>query len=175
MYSRFPLHVLLGAGFLLSACGGSGGEVEAVDTVDVPSVTEETPAEVMVTAEASAEPIVITVAGEVFTLIGDPVAGERVFRQCVACHVFDPEVRKTGPHLQGVFGRTAGSVEGVRYSRAMEDSGIVWTPETMGPYLLNPRDVVPGTSMVIALRGADNLDDLLAYIAQESGGMGGAE
>ena len=42
---------------------------------------------------------------------GDPTAGEQVFRKCQACHSLDPARSTVGPHLQGVLGRTAGTVE----------------------------------------------------------------
>ncbi len=100
---------------------------------------------------------------------GDPAAGERVFRQCAACHTFNPDQRRSGPHLYGLFGRTAGAVEGFRYSNAMAESGIVWTDETLGQYLLDPTGTLPGTSMRNRLRREETLADLLAYMRQEAG------
>ncbi|MEM6626373.1 MAG: c-type cytochrome [Pseudomonadota bacterium] len=101
---------------------------------------------------------------------GDPAKGERVFKQCVACHTFDPNARRQGPHLLNLWGRSAGSAEGVRYSPAMAASGIIWDDETLGPYLLDPRGTVPGTSMMIGLRNEGDLADLLAYMRRESSG-----
>ncbi|MEM1046847.1 MAG: cytochrome c family protein [Pseudomonadota bacterium] len=100
---------------------------------------------------------------------GDPEAGERVFRRCAACHTFDPDQRRTGPHLADLFGRVAGSVEGFRYSDAMTESGITWNEETLRPYLENPRAVVPGTRMVLRLRRPQEIEDVIAYLRQQSG------
>ena len=43
---------------------------------------------------------------------GDAAKGEKVFRKCKACHVADAEKNKVGPHLVGIIGRKAASVEG---------------------------------------------------------------
>ena len=51
-------------------------------------------------------------AGNGLAQDGDPAAGEKVFRQCQVCHAFDAEQRRQGPHLVGIIGRPAGSVEG---------------------------------------------------------------
>ena len=64
-------------------------------------------------------------------LAGDIEAGAKVFKKCKACHVVDKEKNKTGPHLVNLFGRTAGSLEGYKYSKAMKASGIVWDEETL--------------------------------------------
>ena len=45
---------------------------------------------------------------------GDPEKGEKVFNKCKACHVVDKEQNRVGPHLVGIFGRPAGSVEGFK-------------------------------------------------------------
>ncbi len=48
---------------------------------------------------------------------GDPAKGEKVFGKCKVCHAVDVEKKSVGPHLVGVIGRPAGSVEGYGYSR----------------------------------------------------------
>ena len=96
---------------------------------------------------------------------GDPEAGERVWRQCQACHVVDAEQNRVGPHLVGIFGREAGAVEGFNYSPAMANSGIVWTEETIAEYLADPRGYVEGNRMAFAgLRQEQQIDDVIAYM-----------
>jgi cytochrome c len=47
-------------------------------------------------------------------------AGERLFRtRCASCHSLNPGENRVGPHLSGLVGRSAGSVEGARYSKAL--------------------------------------------------------
>ena len=52
-------------------------------------------------------------------------------------------VNKVGPHLNGIVGREAASVEGVRYSAAMKDCGIVWDEDRLAEYLADPRQKWP--------------------------------
>ena len=71
---------------------------------------------------------------------GDPAAGEKAFRKCAACHTLDGRSR-VGPTLQGVIGRTAGTVEGFRYSPAVisaGEAGVVWDSETIFVFLEDP-------------------------------------
>ncbi len=98
----------------------------------------------------------------------DAAAGEGVFKRvCATCHNPTAEgPRKLGPTLAGLVGRKSGSVEGFRYSKANAESGIVWTPDKLDPYLKNPREVVPGTTMAYAgLRNDDERANLIAYLA----------
>ena len=126
-----------------------------------PAATEE--------ADASGGDGQIMVAG----LTGNPEAGARVFARCRSCHVLDEGVNRNGPSLYGIIGRTAGSVEGFRYSPANADSGIVWTEEIMFEYLENPREYIPGTYMAFpGLRAPQDRADVIAYI-QTHGGNGG--
>ena len=101
---------------------------------------------------------------------GDAEAGERTFRKCQACHaVGEGAANKVGPVLNGVIGRTAGTLEGFDYSDAMiekGEGGLVWSPETLDTYLEKPRDVVPGTKMAFAgLRKEDERQNVIAYLA----------
>ena len=104
----------------------------------------------------------------------DTSAGQRVFGQCRACHTVEQGGRNgVGPNLHGLFGRRAGGVEGFRYSapmRAKGEGGLVWTAETLAPYLENPREVVPGTSMAfVGLRQEAQRNDVITYLRQATG------
>ena len=96
---------------------------------------------------------------------GDPAAGERVWRQCQACHVIDAEQNRVGPHLVGIFGREAGAVDGFSYSPAMANSGIVWDEDTIAAYLADPRGYIQGNRMAFAgLRQEQQILDVIAYM-----------
>lgn len=91
--------------------------------------------------------------------------GERLFRaRCASCHAISPGQNRIGPPLAGVFGRTAGSVGGGRVSDALAQSGIAWDGETLDAYLANPRQLVPGTSMTVALRNAGERTAIIGYL-----------
>lgn len=105
--------------------------------------------------------------------IGAPLAasaqetgdGERQFRQrCAACHALQAGQNKAGPHLDGLIGRKAGSVEGARYSRAMQAAEIVWDEQTLDGFLANPRKAVAGTTMVIGVPNEAQRKAIIAYL-----------
>jgi cytochrome c len=97
----------------------------------------------------------------------DAAKGAKVFNKCKACHNVDKPANKIGPSLQGVFGRTAGTVEGYNYSDAMKASGIVWSIETLGNYLKAPKEMVPGTKMTfVGLKKDDDIENLMAYLEE---------
>lgn len=96
---------------------------------------------------------------------GDPAAGERVWRQCQACHVLDAEQNRVGPHLVGIFGREAGAVDGFNYSPQLANSGIIWDDDTIAAYLADPRGYIPGNRMAFAgLRQEQQILDVIAYM-----------
>lgn len=78
---------------------------------------------------------------------GDAALGQKVFNQCKVCHEVAEPKNRLGPSLKGLFGRSAGSVEGFAYSEAMKNSSIVWSEETLKADLADPTTVVPGTKM----------------------------
>lgn len=91
--------------------------------------------------------------------------GERLFRQrCGTCHSLEPGQNRVGPHLSGVIGRMAGSVEGVRYSAALRESGIVWEGGTLDTFLSAPRQMVPGTSMTVGVPNAAQRAAIIVYL-----------
>jgi cytochrome c len=96
---------------------------------------------------------------------GDPEQGAKVFNKCKACHVANEEKNRVGPHLVGIVGRPAASVQDYKYSAAMAESGIVWDEEMLDQYLANPKDVVPGGKMAfIGLRDEEDREDVIAYL-----------
>lgn len=100
---------------------------------------------------------------------GDPAAGEKVFARCKACHVVDKEQNRVGPHLVGIVGRPAGSVEGFKYSDAMKSSGKTWDEATIAAYLKDPKGYIPGNKMAFAgLKKDDEIANVIAYLKQAS-------
>lgn len=101
----------------------------------------------------------------------DVSVGERLFkRYCGICHIVEKDsTRRTqGPNLWGLIGRKAGTVEGFRYTDANKNSGIVWTAETLDPYLANPREVVKGTTMAfVGVKKPDERKAIIEYLAAQ--------
>ena len=100
----------------------------------------------------------------------DAAKGEKVFKKCKACHaVGDGAKNKTGPMLNGIVGRAAGSIEGFKYSKPMmaaAEGGLVWTEEELAGYLTKPKEYMPGTKMSFAgLKKEKDRDNIIAYLA----------
>ena len=94
--------------------------------------------------------------------------GEKVYRRCTTCH--STTKNKMGPSLENLFGRTAGTFEGYRYSKAMRKSEIVWDEETLKKFLKKPRKYIRGTKMRFSgIRKESQLDALIAYLKLKLG------
>jgi len=102
------------------------------------------------------------------TLAADDLdtAGERLFSQCKSCHEIGEGARhKVGPHLDGIIGRVAGSMDGFKYSIAMREAGengLVWDRDALNSYLEKPSDFIRGNRM--SFRGMSDRQDRATLI-----------
>lgn len=101
---------------------------------------------------------------------GDAVAGKTVFKKCFACHEAVKEQNKVGPHLIGVAGRQAGTLESFagKYSPALVEAGakgLVWDDQNLAAYLKAPKEFIPGNRMAFAgLKKDEDIADVIAYL-----------
>lgn len=148
---------------LLAACDASvpGGAAGSGTSAEPPPAAPRAPGfdagPVKMAAEYLAEPELAA---------ADVARGELLGLACAACHRFRAEQGTLiGPHLQGVFGRPAASVEGFDYSPALRASGLVWTPRSIEAWLANPAGFVEGTTMAFTgYRSEQDRHDLIAYL-----------
>ncbi len=101
----------------------------------------------------------------------DVSAGRALFRQqCTVCHTAEPDDGggAQGPSLIGVFGRPAAADPSFGYTRALQESKLVWDTETLDRFLESPAKVVPGTAMAVATTDPHRRADLVAYLESET-------
>ncbi|WP_299048425.1 c-type cytochrome [uncultured Tateyamaria sp.] len=114
--------------------------------------------------DEEAEETVEVAFADVFAA-ADASAGQRVFRQCSACHKLEDGENAVGPHLYAVVGRDVGSTDYGSYSGALNEVADVWSPENLNAFLENPRGWAPGTSMGYnGLRDVEDRANLIAYL-----------
>lgn len=97
---------------------------------------------------------------------GDAAHGERIYRQCTACHTLDKNA--IGPKHRDVFGRKAGSVTDFDYSAALKGSNIVWDEATLDAWLTNPQGLVPGSKMFFSVGNVQDRADVIAYLKDKA-------
>tara|TARA_B100002049_G_C15756780_1_gene240980 strand:- start:40 stop:477 length:438 start_codon:yes stop_codon:yes gene_type:complete len=94
--------------------------------------------------------------------------GEKIYKRCTSCH--STTKNKIGPSLENLFGRTAGTFEGYKFSKAMRNSEIIWNEETLKKFLKRPRKYIRGTKMMFSgIRKESQLDGLIAYLKLKLG------
>lgn len=102
----------------------------------------------------------------------DAAHGAQIFKgTCGVCHLAQPHpavsdlAMRIGPNLWGVVGRKAGTTQHFRYSAAMMQSGIVWTPDKLRPYIHDPQTTIPNIRMsFLGLKNMKDVDDVIAYL-----------
>lgn len=98
---------------------------------------------------------------------GNVLRGQLLFKKhCSQCHTIrkdgqNPFGTLWGPNLYGVLGRTAAQNQRSswsKYSKSLEDSGILWTERNMMAFLKNPR-AFAGGAINMNFRGIDSFRD----------------
>ena len=100
---------------------------------------------------------------------GNAENGEQIFRKCRACHDIGPSAKnRVGPHLNGIIGRKAATVDGYAYSpvfKTLGEKGTVWDEPTLLQYITKPNDMAPRSKMVFpGLADESERKDLLEYL-----------
>jgi cytochrome c len=99
---------------------------------------------------------------------GDPTRGAALFeKRCSGCHSLTQN--RQGPKLQGVYGRTSGSVANYDYSPALKKANVVWDQTTIDKWLTDPDSFIPGNNMDFLVAKPQDRQDLISYLKQASG------
>ena len=97
---------------------------------------------------------------------GNAVIGAAAFAtRCAVCHGKEGVGTAIGPSLGGVYGAKAGAGGSTLTSPAMKAYGMPWTEANLDAYLAGPGKVVPGGKMLIAVPGAADRKNIIAYVA----------
>lgn len=158
--------------------GGSESIMNPNRNTDLPSFTADGAAFI---PEPTEQPVEVAAATDAVddapaadngaTLLAD---GEKAFKKCQACHkIGDGASNGVGPHLNALFGRTIGGMDGFKYSNVFQsaaEEGRVWDEESLAAFLAKPKDYFKGTKMSFA--GFKDEEDIAAVIAfiREAGG-----
>ncbi|MCR8549529.1 c-type cytochrome [Salipiger sp. P9] len=111
----------------------------------------------------------------------DAGEGEKIFKKsCRSCHMIVDDAGeaivkggKTGPNLYGVIGRHAGSEEGFRYKKSIEDAkdkGLIWDEATFEEYVQDPTGFLKsylddsGARSGMTFKLKDGMADVYAYL-----------
>ena len=102
--------------------------------------------------------------------MGDPTAGEKIFKKCAACHsIAKGGKNNIGPALYNVVGRKVGVIADYKYSKALSGYGKEWTFEELNGYLIKPAKWIKGTKMAFAgLRREADRASVILYLNQNS-------
>jgi cytochrome c len=94
--------------------------------------------------------------------------GKALFAQCIACHSLEAGHNEAGPHLHGLFGRKAASVDDFVYSPPMRRANFTWTPDLLDDFLREPQSgPFRGNRMPFAgMSDAKARADLIAYLKE---------
>ncbi|WP_171187805.1 cytochrome c family protein [Ruegeria sp. HKCCC2117] len=152
--------------------GVNAGVDKLMDLANLPGITRTVPITARLVFQSdgkqAAAQTTTPTAVSATSVSGDAKAGKKVFRKCSACHKLDEGRNGVGPSLHAVFGKSAGQVEGFRYSKALQNADIVWTPESLTAFLADPKAFLPGNRMQFpGLKKEDDILNLMAYLQQE--------
>lgn len=108
--------------------------------------------------------------------IGDVEKGAKVFKKCKACHqVGENAKNRTGPVLNGLIGRGAGTAEGFKYSKSMiaaGEAGLIWDEAIIAVYLESPKaflqdyldDTAAKSKMILKVKKEKDRVNVAAYV-----------
>jgi cytochrome c len=93
----------------------------------------------------------------------DAVRGKTLFeKRCTGCHSLTQN--HEGPRLQGVYGRTSGTVADFAYSPALKKARIVWNETSLEKWLADPDAFIPGNDMDFQVSKRQDRQDLIRYL-----------
>lgn len=92
--------------------------------------------------------------------------GKAEAKKCTACHdLTKAKKNKIGPPLWGILMSKPATMDGFKYSSAMEKMGGTWGYEELNAFLANPKGYVKGTKMSFGgIKKATDRAELIAFL-----------
>jgi len=141
---------------------------EAVQITKRAAVVDVTPEE---TAAAVAETTVASAQTDETAALDAVLvaAGAKVFKKCKSCHkVGEGAKNGVGPHLNDIFDRAAGSIEGFKFSKAMKaeaEAGLIWDEANLRTFITKPKAMIKKTKMSFpGLKKDTDMDAIIEYL-----------
>ena len=99
-----------------------------------------------------------------------PPDGATLFKQqCAVCHTLSQsEPMRQGPPLVKIVGRSAGKVDGFKYSEAMSKADFAWDETRLNAWLTNPQAVIPGVNMVYRQAKPETRAAIITYLKEQN-------
>jgi cytochrome c len=122
----------------------------------------------MLAAAAAGTALIVGLLSGTAARAAGAVLGKAIFdRTCANCHAIEAGVNKVGPTLFDIVNRPIASVQGYDYSKKMRSVAKdwkVWDEKHLDLYLSNPRQVLHGVKMFLAVPDAKDRADVIAYL-----------
>jgi cytochrome c len=152
---------LLIAAWLVFGANMLGNSLVSVDKLEKPAyqvATSDDAGEAKKSTEMAAEEDVLTMLAS-----ANIDRGAKVFGKCKACHTREEGGKNgVGPNLWEIVGRGKGSVDGYKYSAALQEFGGDWSYADLDAFLASPKTMIKKTKMSFA--GVKKASDRAAII-----------
>jgi len=146
-----------------------GADINAVNAFDEPAIhlarlNDHLEVADLLVARGTKAPPVEPIDGLIAS--ADPKRGEELALPCKACHTVDRASKGfAGPPLWNIVGRPKASVEGFKYSPALQAVGGNWTYADLNEYIAHPAWTIPGVNMkMVGTPAPQDRADLIAFL-----------
>ena len=144
-----------GAEFIYHSAGHGGGDHHQAYVIDTSALE----------SHDAQEDVAEVDFAEIYA-VADAASGEKLFRQCKACHSLEDGKNGTGPSLYDIVDRSVATVDGFNYSGKLVAVVDTWTPENLSGFIQSPRKFAPGTKMSYkGMAKASDRADLIAWLS----------
>jgi len=165
-YKVLSVVMMIGGALGLAACGGGAETSKPSSKKSV----ERKAAVISEKAEVATKPTKESDVTEISLEDAMLKRGRIVWFKCRSCHELGADgPHKVGPNLNGLMGAKAAAKDDFVYSKAFQESEIVWNDETLDAFIAKPASYVKGTKMAfVGIKKESDRKALIEYIRKEA-------